>query len=222
MSPDNFSIIFNQHLRQVGLKIKLSSQQEEKFRFYLSLLKQWNQKINLTSLKKDEDIIIYHFIDSLAVSLVFPPAKQFLNCLDIGSGAGFPGVPLKICFPELRFTLVESKRKKASFLYLLNQEMNLDLEIIPFRAEMLLKDEKYKQKFDLVVARALGKLETIIPLCLPFLSQSGIFVSQKGPQIEKEISESYDIIKKQGAKIKEIRKYSLGNRERNLVVINRE
>ncbi|MBU0687765.1 MAG: 16S rRNA (guanine(527)-N(7))-methyltransferase RsmG [Candidatus Margulisbacteria bacterium] len=188
------------------------------YQIYLSELLEWNQKFNLTSITDPAAIQIKHFEDSLTILKVVDLKDQ--RVVDVGSGAGFPGIPLKIERPEIKLTLVEATCKKINFLKALVKKLGLtDIEIIWDRAEKINQDPKYKGKFDLALARAVAKLDKLVGYCLPFLKPGGIFIAQKGPGVDAEIA---DAQKNLGIKIKEIKKLTLSNGDqRSLVLIKK-
>lgn len=173
---DNFKHSLREKLKELGLS--LDSSQEEKFYIYYKALKEWNRKINLTSLEGEEEIILKHFVDSL--SCVLPLFKENIEkVIDIGTGAGFPGVPLKIYKPEYKLTLLESQKKKIYFLEELIKILNLsDVEIIWERAENLGKNPDHREQYDLVLARGVAKPNIVLEYALPFVKINGIFLGQ--------------------------------------------
>lgn len=173
---DNFKYSLREKLKELGLS--LDSSQEEKFYIYYKALKEWNRKINLTSLEGEEEIILKHFVDSL--SCLLPLFKENIEkVIDIGTGAGFPGVPLKIYKPEYKLTLLESQKKKIYFLEELIKILNLsDVEIIWERAENLGKNPDHREQYDLVLARGVAKPNIVLEYALPFVKINGIFLGQ--------------------------------------------
>ncbi|MCX5782648.1 MAG: 16S rRNA (guanine(527)-N(7))-methyltransferase RsmG [Elusimicrobia bacterium] len=180
-----------------NFNVSLSENQINLFKIYLSELKIWNQKFNLVSFKNDEEIIFRHFADSLAaLKIISKFRKQKLDMADIGTGAGFPGIPIKIAIPEMHLKLIESITKKCSFLENLKAKLLLsDTEIINDRAENIGQDKKYREKSDFVVSRALSKfspnLEMALPLtkvgghCLIFKTESSAFGKDGINSVEK-------------------------------------
>ncbi len=233
--------LFKEGLRSLGIKI--SFQQLNCFLLYLEELKKWNKQFNLTAIVQDEDIIFKHFIDSLSCFLCFPhllsrktekdvglindpDLRKTCGVLDVGSGAGFPGLPLKICFPEINLTLLESSRKKTLFLKHICKKLQLrDVLILYNRAEICGRDLQYREKYEIVVSRAVGKLSFLVEYCLPFVKLNGIMIAQKGPVVEKELNEAEKAINLLGGKVKEIKKIDLKfekiELKRNLVVIEK-
>jgi 16S rRNA (guanine527-N7)-methyltransferase len=159
----------------------LNELQLEKFKIYFSFLIEYNEKINLTTLSSEKNIYLKHFYDSLLISKNIDLNK--INTLsDLGTGAGFPSIPLKILFPHLKIFLIDSSLKKIIFLRSLVQKMNLT-DVFLFHQRI----EQHYQKYDLVIARALGKLKLILKLAFPLIKKKGYFIAMKGPNYEKEL-----------------------------------
>ncbi|MCL1952028.1 MAG: 16S rRNA (guanine(527)-N(7))-methyltransferase RsmG [Oscillospiraceae bacterium] len=153
------------------------------FEAYTAILLRENAKHNLTAITEPEEIRQKHFADSLALLDDEPcPLPPDASLLDVGAGAGFPGMPLKIARPDLRLTLLEATGKKAAFLSLLARELGLEAEVVHGRAETLAHDAAYREQFDAVVARAVAALPTLCELCLPFVKPGGVFAAYKGPE----------------------------------------
>jgi 16S rRNA (guanine527-N7)-methyltransferase len=170
--------------------ITLSSYQLKQFSDYYEQLIIWNEKMNLTGITEREQVYIKHFYDS--VSLSFYVSLQSVQTLaDIGSGAGFPSIPLKIVFPHLKITIVDSLNKRIQFLNHIVNFLHLDnVSCVHGRAEDLARNEKHRDQFDLVTARAVAKLNILNELCLPFVNKSGLFVAMKGSDPTEELNEA--------------------------------
>lgn len=180
----------------LGKKFNLNDYQKEQFTKYYEFLISENQKINLTAITDKQEVYIKHFYDSLLISETIN-LNEIKTLCDIGSGAGFPSIPLKILFPHLRVTIIEPIRKRTSFLEQLVKLLNLDnVQIITGRAEDVVID--YRESFDLVVARAVAKLNMLLELCLPYVKIGGYFVAMKGKNFEEEFNESQKAIKTLG------------------------
>jgi len=165
------------------LGISLSSWQIKKFTIYLEELKIWNRKINLTALKSDEEIVVKHFLDSLSLSLVVHQKPE--NLVDIGPGAGFPSLPLKIFLPRMQCTLIESSGKKAKFLQHLIKKLDLqNVTLIKARAEEVARGN-LRESFDLAVGRAVAKLNVLLEYTLPYVKVGGYLVAQKGETLRE-------------------------------------
>lgn len=203
------------------LGIDLTEKKLRLFSIYLRDLKKWNRVYNLTAIRDDEGIILKHFIDSLTYLKVIPVRKG-LSIIDIGAGAGFPGLPIKICHPEIMLTLVDPSMKKNLFLMHICRVLGLeDVEIIQKRVEDLVED--LGPSFDVLVTRALYKAKDLIRCGVPLLKPGGLMVVSKGPAIESEIKEADKEMAKVGAKIKDIISITLplSNLKRNLIVIEK-
>jgi len=201
------------------LAISLSRGHLEQFNIYLCELKAWNEKFNLTAIKEDRDIVIKHFLDSLT-PLKF--IKTGSKLLDIGSGAGFPGIPLKIVEPTLKVTLLDSVNKKVTFMKHIITELDLtDIEAIHSRAEDLAKTRK--GGFDVVISRALAGLSDFVKLGEPFLAKDGILIAMKGKNLDDEVKGAAKVMERKKMKIRSIERFSLpgGAGERGIVVLER-
>ena len=200
--------------------ISLNKEQINKLYQYMNNLKQWNEKINLTAIKNDEEIILKHFIDSIVVNKYIEGNK----ILDIGSGAGFPGIPLKIKDDKLKVTLIDSINKKVNFMNDTIKKLELDeSESIHIRAEELAEDNNYREKYDTVISRAVANLTTLVEYMLPFAKVNGICICMKGPNIEEEINNSKYAIKKLGGEIENIIDYKIDeNNSRNIIIIRKK
>ncbi|MCL6557311.1 MAG: 16S rRNA (guanine(527)-N(7))-methyltransferase RsmG [Firmicutes bacterium] len=177
----------------------------EQFALYYRLLIEWNAKVNLTSLVRPGDVVIKHFIDSLSCLLVHKPVYGS-RMVDIGTGAGFPGLPLKIARPDLRCTLIESAGRKVSFLHQLVGSLDLlDVDVAYGRAEELARREHYRDSFDLALARAVAPLPVLLEYTLPFLKTGGYFIALKGPAVEGELPASGNALKALRGLVREIK-----------------
>lgn len=199
----------------------VSPSQAEQFQAYLELLTEWNQKMNLTALKDPEEITEKHFLDSILILKYFD-IPQGASVIDIGTGAGFPGVPLKIMRPDLQLTLLDGLNKRLIFLNELLKEISLSAEIVHMRAEEGGRKPELRQKFDFATARAVARLPILCEYCLPFLKKGGVFAAMKGPNIKEELQSSHNAIKQLGCEPLLVREYTLpGGDGRSLVFIRR-
>lgn len=183
------------------LKINLSREQQEKFSRYKELLKEWNEKINITSITDDIEIDQKHFLDSLTplTTNLFNGKKRII---DIGTGGGFPGVPLKISNPELEVLLLDSLNKRIIFLNEVIKQLGLNnIEALHGRAEELSIKPSYREQFDICISRAVAQLNTLSEYCLPFVKVGGYFISMKGPDVNEELEISKKAIKLLGGKL---------------------
>ncbi len=194
----------------------------ELFDRYYELLVFYNEKINLTSITLREDVDIKHFADSIAMLRYIDPSEKYIG--DIGTGAGFPGIPIKIMCPDCKMVLMDSLGKRVKFLEGVIKELGLTYTVaVHGRAEDLAKDQQYREKFDIVTSRAVSNLRTLSEYCLPFVSVGGMFVSYKSGTIDDEISESGNAISTLGGKINRIERFTLPSTdyERSLVMIDK-
>lgn len=214
---------FYKKLKSYGEKINIEISEEEsnKLYMYMNLMLEWNKKINLTSITDEEDIIIKHFVDSLSINKYLSKNK---NVMDVGTGAGFPGIPLKIFNEDIEFILVDSLNKRINFLEEVKQALNINkLELVHSRIEDLAKDIKYREKIDMVVSRAVANLSVLSEYMLPFVKIGGFCICMKGPNIDDELENSKNAIKILGGKIEKVESLVLpGNLERNIIIIKKE
>ena len=192
----------------------------EKLYQYMKLILEWNEKINVTAIKDEKEFIVKHFIDCLTVNSLLKDERRIL---DIGTGAGFPGIPLKIYHPEIEFTLVDSVNKKITVLNDVIEKLGLEkIEALHVRAEELVRDLKYRESFDVVTTRAVSNLATISEYMLPFVKIGGKAICMKGPNVEQELEDAKNAIKLLGGEIEEIKKININEEfERNLIVIKK-
>lgn len=193
-----------------------------KFIEYKNLIQEWNKKINLTAITEDEDIIKKHFIDSIKV-FNFNEFKSAKNLIDIGTGAGIPGIPIKILKPELNVVLLDSLMKRVNFLNEVIQKLTItDIKAIHGRAEDFGKIE-YREVFDIAVSRAVANLTLLSELCLPFVKVGGYFVAMKGPSVDTEIFDAKAAISLLGGKLEDIVKVDIEDSDlkHNLVIIRK-
>ncbi len=205
--------------------ITLSDDQLRSFSIYEKLLLEWNEKINLTAITEHDDIMKKHFLDSLSLCLCFDNNDiSGKKLLDLGSGAGFPGIPLKIAFPDLDITLVDSLNKRVDFLNLVIRELNLtDIVAIHSRAEDLAKDKNYREQYDFVVSRAVANLSVLSEYCVPFVKVGGQFISYKAGDSIDEINNSKNALGVLGCSKPKLVSFTLPNSdlERCNVVCNK-
>ena len=188
--------------------IELSDRQKSQFEKYYSLLVEWNEKMNLTAITEKDEVAIKHFADSVSLlSVVDIP--QGASVIDVGTGAGFPGIPLKIVRPDIKLTLLDSLNKRLIFLQNVCDELGFTAEIIHARAEEGGQNESLRESYDFAVSRAVAQLNTLCEFCLPFVKTGGSFISMKGPNAENEIETAKNAVNTLGGKSKKIKKFRL-------------
>lgn len=198
---------FIEALKEMG--IELSDTQIGQFKKYFELLVEWNEKMNLTAITDLEGVYLKHFYDSISASFYFDFTKVESLC-DVGAGAGFPSLPIKICFPHLHVTIVDSLNKRITFLNHLSEQLQLDnVTFVHARAEEFGQNEKYREKFDVVTARAVARLSVLSELCLPIAKEGGFFVALKAAAGPEELKDAKKAISTLGASLKEEFSYSL-------------
>ncbi|MGA2670743.1 MAG: 16S rRNA (guanine(527)-N(7))-methyltransferase RsmG [Dehalococcoidia bacterium] len=209
------------------LGIKLNSRQVKQFELYYQELIEWNKKINLTAITDYSSVQVKHFLDSLTITLALSEEeveKPDFNIVDIGTGAGFPGVPLKILFPQPRLVLIEPTTKKTAFLHHIIRKLELEnVEVLNSRAEEAANLPLYREQFVLVLSRAVALLPTLVELTLPFCRIGGRFIAQKKGEIDQETNRAKEAIVALGGKLNQTRKIELDefNDARYLVIIDK-
>ena len=201
----------------------LNERQIEQFVQYYDLLIDWNKKINLTAIEEPQEVADKHFVDS---ALLLSVKKDLADCslIDIGTGAGFPGIPLKIIEPRLKLTLFDSLNKRINFLNTVCHDLSLEgVQAVHGRAEDFGKKAEYREKFDLATARAVARMPVLLEICLPFVKLGGHFIALKGPELEKELQESKKALFELGGRVVDVQALTLadGNYTRNIAVIEK-
>jgi len=226
MTENNLITILNEGAKSINIDI--SDSENEAFARYAELLREWNEVMNLTNILDDEGIAIRHFVDSLTVVpyVMDEQAKQKRNELtlvDVGTGAGFPGIPLKVKMPELKITLMDSLRKRLNFLDAVCTDINLKgIRTAHARAEDAGHDANHREKYDIATARAVAALPVLCEYCLPFVKVGGCFIAMKG-HADEELSDAGKAIKLLGGKIERTEKFTLpgSDMSRTIVVIRK-
>ncbi len=219
MNIDNFKELMCSYGEKID--IKFNDKQLNQFYEYMNLLLEWNEKINLTAITEPEEVILKHFIDSLTINKYIEQNKKLA---DVGTGAGFPGIPLKIYRPDLDITLVDALNKRINFLNeVINKTDLKGIKTVHSRIEDFGKDKKYREKFDYVTARAVANLTTLSEYLVPITKLNGKCICMKGNEIEEEIENSKNAIKILGGKIENIDYFKLPNSDisRNVIIINK-
>ena len=204
-----------------ALGVELFPAQTDAFQKYMKLLLTWNQKMNLTAITEPREIVIKHFADSLTIlsSLEVPNGARVL---DVGTGAGFPGIPLKIAKEGIELTLLDSQQKRLDFLQEVCEKIRIRAELVHARAEEVARDKKMRMKFDLVTARAVAPLNILCEYCMPFVKKGGYFVAMKGPAAQEEIEQAERAIRELGCVLQNAKELSLlDGSKRTLVICKR-
>jgi 16S rRNA (guanine527-N7)-methyltransferase len=210
---------FKKDLKQ--LNVTLSDFQVEQFMVYYEMLAEWNQVMNLTAITEYNAVLKKHFIDSLSLCKAYDTSKN-ISCIDVGTGAGFPGLALKIAYPNMKVTLLDSLQKRIQFLDAVIQKLELTgIETIHGRAEDYAKPGMLREKFDLSVSRAVANLSTLSEYCLPFVKKGGYFISYKSEKIAEEMEAAENAIFVLGGEVKDQIEFMLPDSDiyRNLFVI---
>jgi 16S rRNA (guanine527-N7)-methyltransferase len=205
------------------LGIRLTDEQLDKFEIYYRELIAWNKKFNLTRITDYEEVQVKHFLDSLTILMAIK-LNEGLRVIDIGTGAGLPGIPLKIAFLDINLTLLEATAKKALFLEHIIGKLGLNgTEIIIGRAEEVGHDHRYREKFDLALSRAVAPLPALAELTLPFCAVGGICIASKKGDIEREVAQALNAIEVLGGSLREVKPVALAglNDKRCLVIIDK-
>ena len=198
--------------------VKLDEIALSRFDKYAEMLVETNKTLNLTAITEPDEIIYKHFIDSLSLLTVID-LKENAKVIDVGTGAGFPGVVLLIARPDIKITLMDGTNKRLNFIADVLNELNLKAEILHMRAELAGKDEKYREKYDLVTARAVANMNTLSEYCLPFASVEGIFAPMKAAKADEEIISAKNAVKLLGGKIEDIKHLNIDNCGERCIII---
>lgn len=206
------------------MNISLSQEQQEQFIKYYEILVEWNSFMNLTGITEFQEVLQKHFEDSLAIVKGIP-MDQVNRIIDVGTGAGFPGMPLKIAYPHLDVVLLDSLGKRVKFLNHVIEKISLhNVKAIHGRAEDFAKNPEYRETFDLSVSRAVANLSTLSEYCIPYTKVGGYFISYKSGKVDEEVDQAKKAIQILGGKIQEVKKFSLADSdiERSLILIKKE
>lgn len=217
--------LFEKGLEELG--IALSKEQKKQFITYYEYLVEKNKVMNLTAITEYNEVILKHFLDSLSIVKVGSFDHKKLtgkSVIDIGTGAGFPGIPLKIAFPELKITLLDSLNKRVNFLNEVIEMLGLkDVTALHGRAEDYAKQKEHREKYDFCVSRAVANLSTLSEYCIPFVKEGGSFISYKSGKIDEELSQAENAVKILGGKVQDVVKFPLmdTDMDRSFVVIKK-
>lgn len=219
MNPE----LFQATLEKEGFT--LNAHQMNQFKQYLLLLQEWNEKINLTAITEEEEVYLKHFYDSITLARYIDFTKEKISLCDVGSGAGFPSIPLKILFPEMEISIVDSLKKRINFLDLLVNELGLEnVHLHHARAEDFGQDKQFRAAFDVVTARAVANLSVLAEFCLPITKIGGTFAAMKGAKASEELNASKKAIKTLGGQTEKVESFELPEDagERNIILIGKE
>lgn len=201
--------------------IVLSETQKAQYKKYYELVVEWNQKINLTAITDEDEFYTKHFLDSVSLSF-YKDYNEVDSICDVGSGAGFPSIPLKILYPNLKVTIVDSLNKRIKFLGLLQEELGLtDCNFIHARAEEIGQNKEFRESFEIVTARAVARLNVLAELCLPLVKKEGYFLSLKAQKAEEETEEAIPAIKLLGGKLEKDIEFDVEGEERHILEIRK-
>lgn len=204
--------------------VTLSSEQMSQFETYFHTLVEWNEKMNLTAITDKPEVYLKHFYDSISAAFYFD-FNDSLHLCDVGAGAGFPSIPIKIAFPNLHITIVDSLNKRITFLEHLAKELKLEnVQFIHDRAETFGQNQTFREKYDVVTARAVARLSVLSELCIPLAKVGGTFIAMKAASATDEIEIGKKAITTFGGKVEAVHSFSLPieESERNIVIIKKE
>ena len=219
MKKEEFKKVLYEKTKQIGIELK--EEQLEKFYLYMNILLEWNEKINLTAITNEEEIILKHFVDSLTINKYIEEGKSII---DVGTGAGFPGIPIKILREDLKVTLLDSLNKRINFLNEVIEKLDLKkIECIHGRAEEFGKNKNYREKYDFATSRAVANMSTLSEYLIPFVKVGGKVLAMKGDKAEEELEEAKKAIKLLGGKVENIDNFYLPDSDikRNIIIIKK-
>lgn len=204
-----------------SIGIELDETALERFRIYYEMLIDYNERMNLTAITEEHDVIVKHFCDSLFLLTKYN-IQIGAKVIDVGTGAGFPGIPLLIARPDLKVTLLDGLNKRLVFLSDVCEKLGLSAEIVHSRAEDGANNKNYRENFDVATSRAVARLNVLCEYCLPYVKKDGVFLAMKGPAGEEELSESKNALKVLGGEVGATSEYTLSDESlRTLIVIKK-
>ena len=210
----------------LDLELKVSKQQLERFQRYMEVLMEWSERVSLTAVRDEEGIQRRHFLESAALVPALHEqgfTLQEHSLIDVGSGAGIPGIPLKILEPSLRLTLVEAKQRKAEFLIALLPELGIsDVTVLTRRSEEVAHDPRHREQYDFAVAKALAPLRTLAELTLPFVRMGGLVLAPKGKETDTEVKDARVALETLKGSVRAIEPIRLSEPPQNVVIIDKE
>ena len=214
MKPEEFYA----HLADLGYP--LTDRQKEQYERYFELLVEWNEKINLTAITEKDDVYLKHFYDSIAPILQGLIQNHPIRLLDIGAGAGFPSLPMKILFPELDVTIIDSLNKRINFLHLLAEELDLDgVHFYHGRAEDFAQDKEFRAQFDVATARAVARMQVLSELTIPYLKVGGRLLALKASNAPEELEEAKNALNLLFSKVEDNLQYELPNGDPRYITV---
>lgn len=217
------SYIDKQSLKEQAqaFELMLSEKQLEDFDLYAKTIVEWNAKINLTAIIKPEEMVVKHFLDSL-ITLKAITVPQNAKVIDVGTGAGFPSMPMKIVREDLQVTLLDSLNKKVTFLKEASTVLKQNNDAIHFRAEEASKKPEYREQYDIATARAVADLRELVEYCLPFVKVGGYFIALKGYDVEQELEQAQSAIGVLGGELEAVKKFILPlENKRSIIIIKK-
>ena len=200
--------------------LRLTDRMIAQFEDYAALLIDWNEKVNLTAITEPRQIAIKHFLDSLSLLSAYD-VPQAAKVIDVGTGAGFPGVPLKIARPDIELTLLDSLQKRLFFLDALTSKLGLTVDLVHSRAEDSARKDFFREKLDVVASRAVAPLNVLLEYFLPFVKVCGVFVALKGCRAQEEINAAKNALQVLKGEIVKVENFKLEEEERNIIVIRK-
>lgn len=214
MSNNLFYIIKNEFSKR---SLAITDEEASCLSAYGDMVLKWNENINLTAITDRTEFVVKHFVDC---SFLLPFLDKYNSCsvIDVGTGAGFPGMLLLILCKNIKLTLVDSQKKRLMFLEHACEELSLNADIVHARAEVLAWDESFRDSFDFAASRAVAKLNVLTEFCLPFVKVGGYFLSMKGPGVNKEVEPSQSAIRKLGGVLQDVKSYNLQEDENHSIV----